>query len=133
MKEIIQSEKAPAAIGPYSQAVEAGGLVFVSGQVPLNLEGKIVEGGIEEQTVQALENLKAVLEAAGLGFREVVSVTVYLRDLGDFQLFNEVYGRCFSAEPPARACVEVSALPRGARVEISAVAVRSGISAFDFQ
>ncbi|MDP8237067.1 MAG: RidA family protein [Candidatus Erginobacter occultus] len=133
MKEIIQSEKAPAAIGPYSQGVGAGGLVFVSGQIPLNLEGEIVEGGIEEQTVQSLENLKAVLEAAGLGLEEVVRATVYLRDLKDFNRFNEVYGRYFPKNSPARACVGVSALPRGARVEISAVAARNGISAFDFQ
>ncbi len=133
MKEIIRSERAPAAIGPYSQAVGVGGLIFISGQIPLNLEGKIVEGGIEEQTVQVLENLKAILEEAGLGLGEVARVTVYLQDLGDFGRFNEVYGEYFTEDPPARACVEVSALPRGVRVEISAVAARSGISAFDFQ
>lgn len=133
MKKIIRSEKAPAAIGPYSQAIQAGGLVFVSGQIPLDLEGKIVEGGIEEQTVQVLENLKAVLAAAGLGLGEVVRTTVYLQDLKDFNAFNEIYGRYFPDRPPARACVEVSALPRGARVEVTAVAARSDFSAFDFQ
>jgi len=132
MKKIIRTEKAPAAIGPYSQAVSAGGLVFVSGQIPLNLEGEIAAGGVEEQTVQVLENLRAVLEAAGLGLEEVVRTTVYLRDLKDFNAFNEVYGRYFPESPPARACVEVSALPRGVRVEIAAVAARSDFSAFDF-
>lgn len=133
MKKIIRSEKAPAAIGPYSQAIQAGGLVFVSGQIPLDLEGKIVEGGIEEQTIQVLENLKAVLEAAGLGLGDAVRTTVYLQDLKDFNAFNGIYGRYFPDHPPARACVEVSALPRGARVEITAVAARADFSAFDFQ
>ncbi len=133
MKKIIQTDQAPATIGPYSQAVQAGGLVFASGQIPLNLEGKVVEGGIEEQTIQVLENLKAVLEEAGLGLKEVVRTTVYLQDLKDFNVFNEIYGRYFSEAPPARACVEVSALPRGVRVEITAVAAREEFSAFDFQ
>lgn len=133
MKEIIKSDRAPAAIGPYSQAVRAGGLVFVSGQIPLDLKGKIVDGGVEEQTVQVLENLQAVLEAAGLGLPDVLRTTVYLRELKDFDRFNEIYGRYFPAAAPARACVEVSALPRGARVEISAVAARSGTSAFNLQ
>ncbi len=133
MKKIIKTEQAPAAIGPYSQAVGAGGLFFVSGQLPLNLEGEIVEGGIEEQTVQSMENLKAVLQAAGLGLKQVLMATIYLQDLKDFQKFNEVYGRYFTEDPPARACVEVSAIPKGARVEILAVAATSGIAAFDYQ
>ena len=133
MKEIIESGRAPEAIGPYSQAVRAGGLVFASGQLPLNREGKIVEGGIEEQTVQALENLKVVIEAAGLTLAEVVRTTVYLQDLKDFGSFNEVYARYFPENPPARACVEVAALPRDARVEVAATAAKNEFSAFNFQ
>jgi 2-iminobutanoate/2-iminopropanoate deaminase len=133
MKKIIQTEKAPAAIGPYSQAVQVGELVFVSGQIPLDLEGKVVEGGIEEQTVRVLENLKAVLATAELGLGDVVQSTVYLQDLKDFNACNEIYGRYFPENAPARACVEVSALPRGVRVEIAAVAARGDMAAFDFQ
>ncbi len=133
MKEIVESGRAPEAIGPYSQAVRAGGLVFTSGQLPLNREGKIVEGGIDEQTVQALENLKVVIEAAGLTLAEVVRTTVYLQDLKDFGSFNEVYARYFPEKPPARACVEVAALPRDARVEVAATAVKNEFSAFNFQ
>ncbi len=133
MKEIIESERAPEAIGPYSQAVRAGGLVFTSGQLPLDREGKIVEGGIENQTVQALENLKTVIEAAGLTLAEVVRTTVYLQDLKDFGRFNEVYARYFPDKPPARACVEVAALPRSARVEVAATAAKNEFSAFNFQ
>jgi len=121
-KEIIRSSAAPAAVGPYSQAVKAGGFVFVSGQIPLNASGELVAGGIEEQTGQALANLAAVLSAAGRGMESVVKTTVFLVDLKDFQGMNAVYADHFPSSPPARACVEVSRLPRSARVEIEAIA-----------
>jgi len=123
MREVIRSDEAPAAIGPYSQAIESGGLIWVSGQIPLDPgTGLLVEGGIEEQTRRALLNLKAVLAAGGSGLDRVLRVTVYLADMDDFAAFNGAYAQFFGTEPPARACVEVSALPRGARVEIDAVA-----------
>jgi len=125
MKRIVATRGAPAAIGPYSQAVEAGGFVFLSGQIPLDpATGAMVEGGVEAQAERVMENLGAVLAAAGLGFDAVVRTTVYLADLGDFAKVNEVYGRRFPKDPPARATVQVAALPRGARVEIDAVAAR---------
>ncbi|GAI44134.1 unnamed protein product [marine sediment metagenome] len=125
MKEIIQTKNAPAAIGPYSQAVATGNLIFVSGQIPYNPDGNPVEGGIKEQTVRVLENLKAVLEEAEVTPEQVVKVTVYLKNMADFSDFNEVYGEYFSDEPPARACVEVSALPKGVSIEIDAIAARN--------
>jgi 2-iminobutanoate/2-iminopropanoate deaminase len=103
--------------------VKAGRLVFVSGQLPLAMSGEIVSGGIEEQTEQALKNLSSVLSAAGLALDAVVKTTVFLADLEDFQAMNGVYARHFNESPPARACVSVSRLPRGARVEIEAVAL----------
>jgi len=124
-RQIISSKDAPKAIGPYSQAMSAGDLVFLSGQIPLDpATGEMVEGGVEAQTVQVMEDLGAILEAAGLGFQNVVKCTIYLADLGDFAAVNEAYGRFFPADPPARACVQVAALPKGARVEIEAIAVR---------
>lgn len=122
-KEIIQTNAAPAAIGPYSQAVRWNGLVYVSGQIPLDpATGQVVEGGIEEQTVRVLENLKAVLEAAGAQLDTVLKTTIFLKDLGDFAKVNEIYGRYFGQNPPARATVEAARLPRDVRVEIEAVA-----------
>jgi 2-iminobutanoate/2-iminopropanoate deaminase len=124
VREIIKTERAPAAIGPYSQAVVAGGFVFCSGQIPLDpATGTMVEGGVAEQTEQVLRNLGAVLEAAGTGFERVVKTTVFLADMADFTAMNEVYARYFAADPPARATVEASALPRGARVEIEVIAL----------
>jgi 2-iminobutanoate/2-iminopropanoate deaminase len=124
MKKLIATPHAPAAVGPYSQAVKAGGLLFCSGQIPLDpATGALAGEDIVTQTQRVLDNLRAVLEAAGSGLDRVVKTTVYLRDLGDFAAMNEVYGRCFSQEPPARATVEVAALPKGARVEIEAVAL----------
>ena len=124
MKRTVTTERAPAAIGPYSQAVVAGGLVFCSGQIPLDpATGEMVAGGIEEQTRRVLENLAAVLEAAGSGLDRVVKTTVFLADMADFGAMNGVYAGFFGDEPPARAAVEVAALPRGARVEIEAVAL----------
>jgi 2-iminobutanoate/2-iminopropanoate deaminase len=121
----ISTKTAPAAIGPYSQAVRTGGFVFLSGQIPLLPgTGQMIEGGIEPQVERVLDNLGAVLQAAGLTFDHVVKTTIYLTDLGDFQKVNEAYGKRFSRSPqPARSTVQVAALPRGARVEIDAIAV----------
>ncbi len=124
MKKIIATERAPAAIGPYSQAVAAGGFLFVSGQLPLKADGARVAGGIEDEAVAVLENLKAVLEAAGYGLEDVVKTTVYLWDLDDYPAFNRVYSDYFVSRPPARAAFQVAALPKGARVELEAVAWR---------
>lgn len=124
VRQIVETEKAPRAIGPYSQAVIAGGFVFASGQIPLDpLTGEFVAGGVAEQTEQVLRNLSAVLEAAGSSLRRVVKTTVFLADMNDFAAMNEVYGRHFSEQPPARATVEASRLPRDARVEIEAIAL----------
>ena len=120
----IKTEKAPAAIGPYSQGILSGSLLFTSGQIPLDpAAGSLVSGGIQSETKQVLENLKAVLEAGGAGLKDVVKTTVYMTDLSEFAQMNEVYGIYFSGEPPARSTVGVVSLPRGARVEIEAVAV----------
>lgn len=119
----VETDRAPAPVGPYSQAVVAGEWVFVSGAIPLDPAGTLVDGGIEAQTEQVLANLSAVLEAAGATLANVVKTTVYLADLSEFPRMNEVYARHFSAEPaPARATVQVAALPVGARVEIEAIA-----------
>jgi len=124
--ERITSERAPRALGPYAQAVAAGDLVFCAGQVGVDpATGKLVAGGIETETARVCENLAAVLAAAGLGLRDVVKTTVYVVDLADFAALNGVYGRYFPAPHPARATVQVAALPAGARVEIEAVAARS--------
>lgn len=124
-KTIITSEKAPKAIGPYSQAVEVAGFVFASGQIGLEPQTrKLVEGGIREQTRQALSNVTAVLEASGCTMSDVVSCTVYLKNIDDFTAMNDEYAKVFPANPPARATVEVSRLPMNALVEISCIAVR---------
>jgi 2-iminobutanoate/2-iminopropanoate deaminase len=124
VREIIRTENAPEAIGPYSQAVRAAGLVFASGQIPIDpATGQFVPGGIAEQTEQVLRNLSAVLEAAGTSLSRVVKTTVFLADMGDFAVMNEVYGRYFDREAPARATVEAARLPREARVEIEAIAL----------
>ncbi|MBR1715051.1 MAG: RidA family protein [Treponema sp.] len=118
----IHTENAPAAIGPYSQAVESGNLVFTSGQIPLDPKtGNIVSGGIKEQTKRACENLKAVLEAAGSSLEKAVKTTCFLKSISDFADFNEVYAGYFTGKP-ARSCFEVGALPKGALVEIEVVA-----------
>lgn len=123
-REIIATTKAPAAVGPYSQAVRVGNLVFSAGQIPLDpATGKMVEGGIEAQTRQVMQNLSAVLKAAGSGLGNIVKTTIFVVDLGDFATINQVYGSYFEAEPPARSTVQVAALPLGAQVEIEAVAV----------
>ena len=124
MKQIIQTELAPKAIGPYSQAIKANGLVFASGQIPTNpATGQFVSGGIAEQTEQVIKNLSQVLEAAGTGLNRVVKTTVFLADMDEFTAMNEVYARFFSEDPPARATVEAARLPRDARVEIEAIAL----------
>ena len=124
MREIIKTERAPEAIGPYSQAVKAAGLVFASGQIPIDpATGQFVAGGIAEQTEQVLRNLSAVLEAAGTALERVVKTTVFLADMGDFAAMNEVYGRYFRGDAPARATVQAARLPRDARVEIEAIAM----------
>ena len=122
----IQSEKAPAAIGPYSQAIDSGaGIVFVSGQLPIDpATGAFPEGGVKEQTCQSLTNVKAILETAGLDLGNVVKTTVFLADMADFSAMNEVYARFFSAPFPARSAVAVKALPKGALVEIECLAAR---------
>jgi len=126
MRELIQTENAPAAIGPYSQAIKAGGFVFVSGQIPIDPRtGEFVSGGIAEQTERVLQNLGAVLEAAGSGLDQVVKTTVFLADMKEFSGMNEVYTKFFSGPPPARATVAAAGLPRDARVEIEAVALVS--------
>jgi 2-iminobutanoate/2-iminopropanoate deaminase len=125
MKKIVRTDRAPAAIGPYSQAVDAGDFVFVAGQVPIvPAEGKIVAERVAGQTRQVLENIKEILAAAGLGLENVVKTTVFLRSMGDFREMNEVYAAYFANDPPARATVEVAGLPLGALVEIEAVAGR---------
>ncbi len=123
VKDIISTDGAPRAIGPYSQAVRTGDLVFASGQIPIDpLTGEFVSGGIAEQTAQVLGNLTAVFEAAGVTMKQVVKTTVFLLDMDDFAAMNEVYGRFFDGEPPARATVQAARLPRDARVEIEAIA-----------
>jgi 2-iminobutanoate/2-iminopropanoate deaminase len=124
VKQTVQTEQAPKAIGPYSQAIKANGFVFASGQIPIIPEtGEFVAGGITEQTEQVIKNLSRVLEAAGSGLDRVVKTTVFLADMEEFVAMNEVYGKYFSEEPPARATVEAAGLPRGARVEIEAIAL----------
>jgi 2-iminobutanoate/2-iminopropanoate deaminase len=120
----VATKQAPAAIGPYSQGISAGQLVFVSGQTPLSAEGVLVDGGIAEQTEQCLRNVREILAAAGLSLNDVVKTTVFMTDLSQFAAMNEVYGRHFGTPYPARATVEVSALPKGADVEIEAIAAR---------
>ncbi len=121
-RSIVSTSKAPAAVGPYSQAVTAGNLVYCSGQVPLVPEtGKMVEGGIEEQTRQALNNLSAVLAAAGSSLGDTLKIQIFITDMGNFSRMNAVYSEFFEGDYPARFCVEVSALPLGALVEIDAI------------
>ena len=124
MKDSIQTDQAPQAIGPYSQAIKAGGFLFASGQIPIDPEtGQFVAGGIAEQTEQVLKNLSAVLQAAGSSLERVVKTTVFLADMDEFTRMNEIYGKFFTEHPPARATVEAARLPRDARVEIEAIAI----------
>ena len=124
MKDRVQTDSAPKAIGPYSQAIRANGLIFASGQIPLDpATMQIVEGGIREQTERVLNNLAAVLQAAGSSLDRVVKTTVFLADLADFAEMNETYGQFFGEAPPARSTVEVARLPRDVRVEIDVIAL----------
>ncbi|MHB8753484.1 MAG: RidA family protein [Candidatus Acidiferrales bacterium] len=124
MKEVISTDRGPKAIGPYSQAVRANGFIFISGQVAFDpVTSQIVEGDIAKQTERVMENLKAIVEAAGSMLDKVVKTTVFLKDMGEFAKMNEVYGRYFPANAPARATVEVARLPRDVRVEIELIAL----------
>jgi 2-iminobutanoate/2-iminopropanoate deaminase len=122
-REIISTDKAPAAIGPYSQAVKLGNLLFVSGQLAIDQNtGELIEGDVKEHTRVALENAAAILAKAGTSFDRVLKATIFLADMGDFAAVNEVYGKYFPVDPPSRSCVQVGALPKGAPVEIELIA-----------
>jgi 2-iminobutanoate/2-iminopropanoate deaminase len=124
MKQTISTDRGPKAIGPYSQAVRAAGLIFVSGQIPLDpATGEMLAGDIAAETERVMQNLKGIVEAAGSAMERVVKTTVYLADMSDFAAMNAVYARYFPADPPARATVAVAALPKNARVEIELVAL----------
>lgn len=124
MKKIVATDKAPKAIGPYSQAIVHNGLAYLSGQIPLDpATGQLVEGDIAAQTARVLENLKAVLEACGSGLERVVKTTVFIQDMREFAAMNEIYGKYFSENPPARSTVQAARLPRDVRVEIDAIAI----------
>lgn len=123
-KKVIQTDKAPKAIGPYSQAIQAGNLLFLSGQIPIDPKtGELTEGDIRQQTQQVLENIKGLLESQGLGMEDVIKVTIFLKDIGSFNQVNEVYATYFSSSPPARSTIEVAKLPRNAEIEIEAIAL----------
>lgn len=123
MREIVSTDKAPGAIGPYSQAIKTGGMIYCSGQIPIDpVTGEFVSSDIAEQTEQVLKNLAAVLEAGGTNLGNVVKTTVFLADMSDFAVMNEVYGRYFSENKPARATVQAARLPRDAKVEIECIA-----------
>ena len=127
MKKIVATDHAPAAIGPYSQAIRSGSMLFCAGQIPLDPKsGQIVSEDIAGQTKQVLENISAILQAAGLNFGHVVKTTIFLISMSDFQTVNEIYGTYFRENPPARSTVAVSALPRGAKVEIEVIAMAPG-------
>jgi 2-iminobutanoate/2-iminopropanoate deaminase len=123
-KKVVQTEKTPKAIGPYSQAIQAGNFLFLSGQIPLDPKtGELMKGDIREQTQQVLENIKGILESQKLGMENVVKVTIFLKDIGNFNQVNEVYTTYFPSSPPARSTVEVAKLPRNADIEIEAIAL----------
>jgi 2-iminobutanoate/2-iminopropanoate deaminase len=122
-KKVIQTEKAPKAIGPYSQATQAGNFLFLSGQIPIDPKtGELVKGDIRKETQQVLENIKGILESQGLGMENVVKSTIFLKDIANFNQVNEVYATYFPSSPPARSTVEVAKLPRDADIEIEAIA-----------
>lgn len=124
MKTVVVAEKAPKVVGPYSHAVRAGGFIFCSGQIGIDpVSNQLVSGGIEQQARQVMDNLEIVLKAGGTSLEKVVKTTVFLQDLNDFQVFNEVYGSYFGGNPPARETVQVAKLPKGALVEISFIAL----------
>jgi len=126
MREVISTNRAPRAIGPYSQAILANGFIFTAGQIALDpASGQVVEGGIVDQTIRVLENLKGIVEAAGSSLDRTVKATVYLQDMSDFAAMNEVYARYFPNDPPARSTVQASRLPRDVRVEIDLIVLLS--------
>ncbi len=125
-RQIISTTEAPSAIGPYSQAVQVGGMLFVSGQIPIDpASGELVQGGVEAETRQVLNNLKAILEAAGSSLEKVVKATLFIADMNQFGTINAIYAEYFQTDPPARACVEVARLPKDVQIEIEAVALVS--------
>ncbi|AGA67752.1 endoribonuclease L-PSP [Desulfitobacterium dichloroeliminans LMG P-21439] len=124
MKKVLQTNAAPAAIGPYSQGIEADHYVFVSGQLPLNPATGVMPEGIEAQTAQSLENVQAVLQAAGADLKNVIKTNVFLTDINDFAIVNSVYATFFKENPPARSAVQVVALPKGANIEIEVIAIQ---------
>lgn len=124
MKKEVKTDKAPAAIGPYSQAIKAGNYVFVSGQIPVNPKtGQVVEGGVKEQTFQVMKNLDEVLNAAGSSLAKVVKTTLFIKDMNSFSIINEVYAGFFQDAPPARSTVEIARLPKDVLIEIEAIAI----------
>ena len=126
-KRVIQTEKGPKAIGPYSQAIEAGDLLFLSGQIPIDPKtGELIMGDIRKQTQQVLENIKGILDSQGIRMEDVVKVTIFLKDMGNFSQVNEVYATYFPSSPPARSTVEVAKLPRDVDIEIEATALTHG-------
>ncbi|TVT26929.1 RidA family protein [Salinicoccus cyprini] len=120
--ETINSSKAPEALGPYSHGMKVGNMFYSSGQIPLNLEGEIVSDDVQEQTKQVMESVGHVLAAAGMGYENIVKTTIFISDMNDFPLINEVYGAYFTGKLPARSCVEVSRLPKDVKVEIEVIA-----------
>ena len=127
MNRVLETKNAPAAIGPYSQGVAAGNVVFVSGQLPIVPEtGELHTGSIGEQTAQSMRNIEAILAEAGCTLKDVVKTTIFLKDMGDFAEVNAAYGKFFTENPPARACVQVAKLPRDARIEIEVIAAKEG-------
>lgn len=123
MKQIISTSNAPAAIGPYSQAVQVGNILYTSGQIAIDPQtGNLAGNSIEEQTKQVMKNLSAILEAAGYTFGDVIKTTVFITDMSQFGTVNQIYGECFTVNPPARSCVEVKSLPKGALVEVEVIA-----------
>ncbi len=123
-RKVISTDQAPAAIGPYSQAISIGNFIFTSGQIPLTPGGQLVDGGIEEQTNQVLANLENVLRAAGSSMAQVIKTTVFLADMNDFATVNSIYGKYFGNNPPARSAVQVARLPRDVKIEIEAIAAK---------
>jgi 2-iminobutanoate/2-iminopropanoate deaminase len=122
-KKVIQTNSAPQAIGPYSQAIQVGSMIFTSGQIPLNKDGELIEGGIKEQTTQVIQNLQAVLDAAGCTLADVIKTTVFIKDMNEFAQLNETYEEFFGQSKPARSTVEVARLPKDVRVEIECIAL----------
>ncbi len=125
-KEVISTDKAPRAVGPYSQSIKAGNLIFISGQLPIDPRTGEIKKGIKLQTQQTLENIKSILSSVGASMQDVVKTTVFLQDLNDFNSMNETFQEYFPQNPPARACVEVSRIPKGALIEIESIAVIGG-------